>query len=91
MNGARRGSPFLFPESFMQFMMLWKQYLDYREFEGMARSIVNLGIIPYYGDYTTIWHCIHDLKPDLDISGMEYAEIGTVQGWRQATPDHAAS
>lgn len=72
-----RGSPFLFPESFMQFMMLWKQYLDYRSLEGMARSHVDLGIIPQYSDYTTIWNRIHDMKPDLDISGLEYAEIGT--------------
>jgi hypothetical protein len=36
MNDGKRGSPFLFPESFMQFMMLWKQYLDCRELEGMA-------------------------------------------------------
>ena len=39
--------------------------------------MVDLGIIPYYGDYTTIWYRIHEKKPDLDISGMEYAEIGT--------------
>ena len=71
--------------------MLWKQYLDYRGLEGMARSLKDLRIIPEYGDYTTIWYRIHDLKPGLDISGMEYAEIGTVQGWRQATPDHTAS
>ena len=77
MNLGKRGSPFLFPESFMQFMMIWHQYLDYRGLEGMARSLVNLGIIPEYGDYTTIWHRIHDKIPDLDISGMQYAELGT--------------
>ena len=77
MNKGKRGSPYLFPESFMQFMMIWHQYLDYRGLEGMARSLVNLGIIPYYGDYTTIWYRIHEKKPDLDISGMQYAELGT--------------
>ena len=53
------------------------KYLDYRGLEGMARSVVGLGIMPRYGDYTTIWNRIHDKKPDLDISGLEYAEIGT--------------
>ena len=77
MNDGKRGSPFLFPESFMRFMMLWKQYLDYRGLEGMARSLKKMHIIPEYGDYTTIWYRIHDLKPGLDISGMEYAEVGT--------------
>ena len=40
----------------MNLMMIWHQYLDYRGLEGMARSLVDLGIIPYYGDYTTVWH-----------------------------------
>ena len=77
MNQGKRGSPYLFPESFMRFMMIWKQFLDYRALEGMARSLVNLGIIPKYGDYTTIWHRVHDMIPELDISGMQYAELGT--------------
>ena len=77
MNRGKRGSPCRFPESFMQFMMLWKQYLDYRSLKGMAGSLAGLGTIPNYGDYTTIWNRIHDMKPDLDISGLEYAEIGT--------------
>ena len=77
MNSGKRGSPYLFPESFMKFMMIWKQYLDYRALEGMARSLVNMGIIPYYGDYTTIWHRIHDLQPSLDVSGLESISIGT--------------
>ena len=77
MNSGKRGSPYRYPESFMQFMLLWKQHMDYRALEGMARSLVDLGIIPQYGDYTTVWYRIHDLKPDLDISGLEYAEVGT--------------
>ena len=43
----------------------------------MARSLKKMHIIPEYGDYTTIWYRIHEKKPDLDISGMEYAEFGT--------------
>ena len=77
MNDGKRGSPYQFPRSFMNLMMIWHQYLDYRGLEGMARSLVDLGIMPRYGDYTTIWNRIHDEKPDLDISGLEYAEIGT--------------
>ena len=77
MNMGKRGSPYLFPQSFMNLMMIWHQYIDYRGLEGMARSLVDMGIIPCYGDYTTIWNRIHDMKPDLNISGMSYAEIGT--------------
>ncbi len=77
MNRGKRGSPYRFPESFMKFMLIWKQYLDYRGLEGMARSMMDLNLIPEYGDYTTIWTRIHDLRPDLGIAGMEYADIGT--------------
>ena len=48
-----------------------------RDQEGMARSLANMGIIPYYGDYTTVWHRIHDMKPSPDISGLESISIGT--------------
>ena len=43
----------------------------------MARSLANMGIIPYYGDYTTIWHRIHDMQPSMDISGLQSMSIGT--------------
>lgn len=77
MNHGKRGSPFLFPGSFMNLMMIWHQFLDYRGLEGMARSLVDMGIMPRYGDYTTIWNRIHGMRPSLDISGLKYAEIGT--------------
>jgi len=77
MNRGKRGSPYRFPESFMKFMMIWKQHLDYRGLEGIARSMKDSGLIPEYGDYTTIWYRIHDLRPDLDIAGLEYLDLGT--------------
>lgn len=77
MNRGKRGSPFLFPNSFMTFMMLWHQYLDYRALEGMGRVLAERGIIPAYGDYSTIWNRIHDSKQVLDITGLEYAEIAS--------------
>ena len=61
MNMGKRGSPYLFPESFMNLMMIWHQYLDYRGLEGIARSLVDPGIITYYGDNTTVWNRIHDM------------------------------
>ena len=50
MNSGKRGSPYLFPESFMSLMVIWHQYLVYRGLEGIARYLVDLGIILYYGD-----------------------------------------
>ena len=77
MNQGKRGSPYRFPESFMKFMMIWKQYLDYRGLEGMARSMKGKGLISEYGDYTTIWIRIHDQRSDLDMAGLACADIGT--------------
>ena len=37
----------------------------------MARSLVDLGEIPYYGDYTTVWHRIHDMQQFLNMSCLE--------------------
>ncbi len=77
MNRGKRGSPYLFPDSFMKFLMIWKQFLDYRALEGMARYFVNMGIIPHYGDYTTIWYRIHAMRPSLNISGLKYADLAS--------------
>ncbi len=74
MNRGKRGSPYRFPESFMKFMMIWKQYL-----EGMARSMKDLDHIPGYVDYTTVWYRIHDPRPDLEIAGLACADIGTAR------------
>lgn len=77
MNSGKRGAPYLFPESFMQFLMIWHQFLDYRGLEGLSRSLAKYDLIPQYGDYTTIWHRVHSKKPVLDVSGLRYAEVGT--------------
>ena len=54
----------------------------------MARSPVDLGIIPYYGDYTTVWYRIHDMQPSLDISRLEtYPSARMVLVSGQTTPD----
>jgi hypothetical protein len=34
----------------MSLMVIWHQYLVYRGLEGIARYLVDLGIILYYGD-----------------------------------------
>jgi len=77
MNEGKRGAPYLFPESFMQFLMIWHQFLDYRGLEGLSRYLVKAELIPAYGDYTTIWHRVHAKKPAVKVSGLRYAEVGT--------------
>ncbi|EQD56157.1 transposase ISC1058, partial [mine drainage metagenome] len=60
--------------------MIWKQLLDYRGLEGITRKLAELGLIPTYPDYTTIWHRIHGLTPTLKMpqySELELASDGT--------------
>ena len=77
MNHGKRGARYRFPNSFMMLMLMWKQYLDYRSLEGMARSMVKKRLIPCYGDFSTVWYRIHDMKPDLMVRGLGFADIGT--------------
>ena len=44
--------------------MVWKQLVDYRGLEGIARKLYQYDLIP---DYTAIWHRIHDLIPEISI------------------------
>ena len=72
MNRAKRGGQYVFPESMIRWLLIWKQFLDYRGLEGVTRRLADIGIIPYYPDYTTIWYRVHDLIPPISIEDMDY-------------------
>lgn len=75
MNRNKRGGQYLFPESFIRWEVVWKQFLDYRGLEGVTRKIAQIGLIPRYNDYTTIWHRIHDLKPEIRLPKGKYFDV----------------
>ena len=52
MNKNKRGGQYRFP--FIKGEAVWKQWMDYRGLEGIARSLTKLGLIPEYDDYATI-------------------------------------
>ncbi len=76
-NESKRGGQFKYPESFIKWLTIWKQLVDYRGLEGIGRKIYQLGIIPAYPDYTTIWTRIHDLIPEISMPSLREAEVGT--------------
>ena len=39
MNTGKRGRPFRFPLSFIEWQAVWHQWLDYRGLEGVSRSL----------------------------------------------------
>lgn len=77
MNLGKKGHPFEYPESFMRHMAVWHQLVDYRGLEGIARSFVDIGVIPSASDYTAIWHRIHDFVPEIQIPSRRDFEVAS--------------
>ncbi|MHB1917013.1 MAG: IS5 family transposase [Thermoplasmata archaeon] len=80
MNRGKRGGRYLIPESFVRWLVIWKQLIDYRGLEGVTRKMAELRLIPTSPDYTTLWHRLHRLTPALKMpkySELELASDGT--------------
>jgi hypothetical protein len=77
LNEGKRGGQYRIPESFVRWLVLWKQFLDYRALEGIARQFAREGYIPLAPDYTTIWYRVHGLKPALRMPEYTDLEAGT--------------
>jgi hypothetical protein len=77
MNWHKRGGQFLFPESFVRWLVIWKQLVDYRGLEGVTRQLAQFGLIPLAPDYSTIWHRIHALRPPLRMPDYRDLELGS--------------
>lgn len=77
MNKGKRGGQFKFPDSFIKWEAIWKQWLDYRGLEGVARSLARLGLIPESNDYTTIWTRVHNMIPEISLPSETDLEVGT--------------
>jgi hypothetical protein len=71
MNEDKKGRPYEFPESFIKIQAVWHQWVDYRGLEGIARSLEKLCLIPYHDDYTTIWHRVHGMRPEIKLPTYE--------------------
>ncbi len=67
MNEGKVGRPFTFPDGFVKWQAVWHQWVDYRGLEGIARRFKKMNIIPQYDDYTTIWHRVSKLAPEIKL------------------------
>ena len=80
MNEGKRGGQYRFPSSFIEWLAVWKQWIDYRGLEGVTRSLARMNVIPSAIDYTTIWHRVHAMKPEIALPAgdeLEAASDGT--------------
>ena len=54
MNKGKKGAPYQFPESFVELLAVWSQWVSYRYLQGITRRFQNYGLIPKEADYTTL-------------------------------------
>ena len=56
---------------------MWHQLVDYRGLEGIGRMLAKYNLIPYFGDYTTLWNRIHKIKPEIIIPENKEVELAS--------------
>ena len=54
MNEGKRGAPFEFPESFIEWLAVLSQWISNRGLQGVTRRFQMYGLIPKEADYSTI-------------------------------------
>lgn len=54
MNKGKRGAPFQFPESFIEWLAVLSQWISNRCLQGVTRKFQEYGLIPKEADYSTI-------------------------------------
>lgn len=77
MNKEKRGGQYKYPDSFIKWEAVWKQWIDYRGLEGIARSLAKLCLIPNYNDYSTIWHRVHNMIPEIKLPTEKEIEVAS--------------
>src|SRR3989344_1669627 len=54
MNKRKRGAPFEFPESFIEWLAVLSQWISNRGLQGVTRQFQWLGLLPKEANYSTI-------------------------------------
>jgi len=54
MNEGKRGAPFQFPESYIEWLGVLSQWISTRGLQGVTRKFQSFGLVPKEADYSTI-------------------------------------
>ena len=54
MNKGKKGAPYQFPESFIELLAVWGQWVSTRGLQGITRRFQMYGLVPKEADYSTI-------------------------------------
>lgn len=67
MNEGKRGAPFQFPESFIEWLAVLSQWISNRGLQGVTRRFQMHGLIPKEADYSTISIRINKINTSFEL------------------------
>ncbi len=67
MNEGKRGAPFQFPESFIEWLAVLSQWISNRGLQGVTRKFQYYGLIPKEADYSTISIRINNIDTSFEL------------------------
>ena len=77
MNLGKRGAPYTFPESLIEWQALWNQMVGVRGVEGVTRELVEKGLLLMYNDYSTIHRRVKKITPCFDLPKHGFCCVAT--------------
>ena len=75
MNKGKKGHPYEFPESLIEFQAVLNQWVNFRGIEGVTRKVESYNLIPKHNDYSSAFRRIK--KMNTDIERPEIKKIST--------------
>lgn len=77
MNDGKRGAPYLFPESLIEWQALINQWVGVRGVEGVTRALVEKGLLPTHNDYSTINRRVKKIEPYFELPKNGFCSVST--------------
>jgi hypothetical protein len=66
MNKGKKGHPYEFPESLIEFQAVLNQWVNFRGIEGVTRKIESYNLIPKHNDYSSAFRRIKKMNTDIE-------------------------
>ena len=77
MNERKRGAPYQFPESLIEFQAVLNQWIGLRGVEGITRRLVEYTKLPAYNDYSTISRRIQKINTSFELPKHGFCSVST--------------
>ena len=77
MNEGKRGAPYKFPESFIEWLAVLSQWISNRGLQGVTRRFQAYGLIPKEADYSTISIRINKINTSFELPTEGHISVST--------------